>query len=156
MLKAPEGAAAGGRAAGESVRSGNGRTRSAAFTRRPDVLSALRRRAATALRRRRDVRHRGTPDDVHDLRVATRRLQELIDLLGGAIPEDARRRLRRRVRRVRRSLAEVRDADVQLQLVESLAARLGPLAARPLATLRARFRARAAAARDGRRRAGAG
>ena len=117
---------------------------------------ALRRRAATALRRRRDVRRRGTPDDVHDLRVAGRRLQEAIDLLAFALPARERLRARRRVKRIRRSLTGVRDADVQVALVESLAGRLGPAAAAPLAPLRAQLRARAAAARDALRREGEG
>lgn len=59
---------------------------------------------------------RGDPDSIHDVRVATRRLQEALDLFAPILPERERRRLRRRARRVRRSLAPLRDADVMAGL----------------------------------------
>jgi CHAD domain-containing protein len=61
----------------------------------------------------------GQAVSVHDARIATRRVRELLPLLG-----DQRRRdlddLRRRFKRLGRSLGRVRDADVQITLLESL------------------------------------
>jgi CHAD domain-containing protein len=54
------------------------------------------------------------PDAVHDMRVASRRLQQLLDLLYPAPPKEIRG-LRRRIRACRRALSEVRNCDVQLQ-----------------------------------------
>lgn len=59
---------------------------------------------------------------VHDLRVASRRLQQLLDLLFPTRPKDIRR-LRRKVRSVRRVLSEVRNCDVHLDRVERALAR---------------------------------
>src|SRR2546428_579492 len=49
------------------------------------------------------------PDAVHDLRVASRRLQQVLDLLHPAPQHGEVRRLRRKVRRCRRALGEVRN-----------------------------------------------
>src|SRR2546422_715413 len=54
------------------------------------------------------------PNAVHDMRVASRRLQQLLDLLYPAPPKEIRR-LRRRIRSCRRALSEVRNCDVQLK-----------------------------------------
>ncbi|HEV2349265.1 MAG TPA: CHAD domain-containing protein [Terriglobia bacterium] len=63
------------------------------------------------------------PNAIHDMRVASRRLQQVLDLLypppaGGEI-----RKLRRVVRRCRRSLSEVRNCDVLLKSVSARLAR---------------------------------
>jgi CHAD domain-containing protein len=76
-------------------------------------------RVATLLRRRRQVQRWGTPTAIHDLRVATRRLQEALEVFASALPERERERLRRRARSIRRRFAEVRDADVLLDLVRA-------------------------------------
>jgi len=103
----------------------------------------LERRAREVLARRRAVRRRARPGDVHDLRVATRRLQEAIDLLAFALPERERSRARRRTRRIRRDLAGVRDADVLLETLVSLAGRCSPDDRRALMALRPVLEARA-------------
>jgi CHAD domain-containing protein len=63
------------------------------------------------------------PGAIHDMRVASRRLQQVIDLLypppaGGEI-----RKLRRVIRRCRRSLSDVRNCDVLLKSVSARLAR---------------------------------
>jgi CHAD domain-containing protein len=102
------------------------------------------RRSRHLLATRQDVVRRGDPAAIHDLRVATRRLQEALDLFAPVFPGRERRRLRRRARRVRRHLAALRDADVIAELAASFPeARpiLGGLAPAPRA-LRARSRSR--------------
>ncbi len=77
----------------------------------------------------------GLADSVHDARVSTRRIRELLPLLG-----DPKRRkhiedLQSRFKRLGRSLGRVRDADVHLTLLASLEARM-PHAAPSLVVLR--------------------
>jgi len=107
----------------------------------------LERRASEVLKRRQDVCRRARPDDIHDLRVATRRLQEAIDLLAFALPERERTRARRRARRIRRGFAEVRDADVLLETLIAVAGRCAPADRRALLALRPGLQARARRAR---------
>ena len=58
------------------------------------------------------------PEAIHDMRVASRRLQQFLDLIyPPPAPRDVRR-LRRRIQRCRRALGEVRNCDVLLQSVE--------------------------------------
>jgi len=55
------------------------------------------------------------PDAIHDMRVASRRLQQVLDLIFPTpLPREARR-LRRKVRRCRRALGDVRNCDVLLE-----------------------------------------
>jgi CHAD domain-containing protein len=58
------------------------------------------------------------PDAIHDLRVASRRLQQILDLLYPAPRPAEIRKLRRKIQRCRRTLGEVRNCDVQLQRVD--------------------------------------
>lgn len=63
------------------------------------------------------------PDAVHDMRVASRRLQQILDLIfPSPVPREARR-LRRKLRRCRRVLGDVRNCDVLLGQVEGRLAR---------------------------------
>ena len=57
-------------------------------------------------------------DAIHDLRVATRRLQQVLDLVYPSPRSGEIRKLRRKIRRSRRVLGEVRNGDVQLARVE--------------------------------------
>ena len=59
------------------------------------------------------------PDAIHDMRVASRRLQQLLDLIYPQPRPREVRRLRRRIRRCRLALGDVRNCDVLLGLVES-------------------------------------
>lgn len=63
------------------------------------------------------------PDAIHDLRVATRRLQQVLDLIFPTPRPGELRKLRRRLRRCRRSLSEVRNFDVLLERVDATLAR---------------------------------
>jgi CHAD domain-containing protein len=57
------------------------------------------------------------PDAIHDMRVASRRLQQVLDLIfPNPLPREVRR-LRRKIRRCRQALGEVRNCDVLLQQV---------------------------------------
>jgi len=56
---------------------------------------------------------------VHDMRVASRRLQQVLDLIYPP-PAKGISRLRRKIRRSRRVLSEVRNCDVQIDRVESV------------------------------------
>jgi CHAD domain-containing protein len=63
------------------------------------------------------------PDAIHDMRVASRRLQQVLDLIfPKPLPREARR-LRRKIRRCRQVLGDVRNCDVLLQQVEGRLAR---------------------------------
>jgi CHAD domain-containing protein len=63
------------------------------------------------------------PNAIHDLRVASRRLQQVLDLLHPAPRPAEIRKLRRKIRRSRGALGEVRNCDVQLQRVDGILAR---------------------------------
>jgi CHAD domain-containing protein len=63
------------------------------------------------------------PDAIHDMRVASRRLQQVLDLIfPKPVPREARR-LRRKIQRCRRALGDLRNCDVLLQQVEGRLAR---------------------------------
>ena len=63
------------------------------------------------------------PDAIHDLRVASRRLQQVLDLLHPLPRPREIRRLRRRIQRCRRVLGDVRNCDVFLDCVTKYLAR---------------------------------
>jgi CHAD domain-containing protein len=63
------------------------------------------------------------PAAIHDLRVASRRLQEVLDLLYPAPRPQEILKLRRKLRRARRALSEVRNCDVLLERVGAALAR---------------------------------
>ncbi len=62
-------------------------------------------------------------DAIHDMRVASRRLQQILDLLYPKPQSREVRRLRRRIRRCRRALGDVRNCDVLLAHVQRVLAR---------------------------------
>lgn len=63
------------------------------------------------------------PEAIHDMRVASRRLQQVLDLLHPAPRHGEIRKLRSRIRRSRRALGDVRNADVQLARVSKILSR---------------------------------
>jgi len=63
------------------------------------------------------------PDAIHDMRVASRRLQQVLDLIFPKPQPREVRRLRRKIRRCRRVLGDLRNCDVLLQQVEGRLAR---------------------------------
>jgi len=58
------------------------------------------------------------PDAIHDMRVASRRLQQVLDLIFPTPQPREIRRLRRKIQRCRRALGDLRNCDVLLQQVE--------------------------------------
>jgi CHAD domain-containing protein len=58
------------------------------------------------------------PEAIHDMRVASRRLQQVLDLLYPAPRPQEVRRLRRQVRRCRQALGDVRNCDVLLDIAK--------------------------------------
>jgi CHAD domain-containing protein len=58
------------------------------------------------------------PDALHDMRVASRRLQQILDLIYPKPRPHAIRGLRKKIQRSRRSLSEVRNCDVLIAHVE--------------------------------------
>ena len=63
------------------------------------------------------------PDSIHDMRVASRRLQQILDLLYPKPRPQEIRSLRRKIRRSRRCLSDVRNCDVLVERVEKSLAR---------------------------------
>jgi CHAD domain-containing protein len=84
------------------------------------------------------IRH-GESEAIHQGRVATRRISEVLPLLSLSHPDEAHR-LRRLVRTVRRRLGRVRELDVIRDQLESLDERV-PLALSAIAYARAALRA---------------
>ena len=82
-----------------------------------DLLEPLCREV---IRQRDRVLRRGGVESVHDLRVASRRLQEILEFLAPYLPDVPRRKLHRRARRVRRTLGQIRNADVMVALASEL------------------------------------
>ena len=65
----------------------------------------------------------GAVEPLHQCRVATRRLREILPLCAAETARGVAARARRRVRRVGRALGPVREIDVSIALVEELAQR---------------------------------
>jgi len=63
------------------------------------------------------------PDAIHDLRVATRRLQQVIDLVYPSPHSGEIRKLYRGLKRCRSSLSEIRNYDVLLERVDTALSR---------------------------------
>ena len=63
------------------------------------------------------------PDAIHDMRVASRRLQQVLDLIYSKPQPKAIRQLRKQIRRCRGSLGGVRNCDVLLDRVDRVLSR---------------------------------
>ncbi len=85
------------------------------------------------------------PEGIHKMRVTTRRLQASLDLLQSGDSVKAIRKLKRRLRKWRRKLSQVRNYDVFLELIEKEAAHLRPLQKERFELLRGVLRERRAA-----------
>jgi CHAD domain-containing protein len=66
------------------------------------------------------------PEDIHDLRVASRRLREGLSLFRRSFPADRISRLRKAVRKITEVLGEVRNIDEFLAFLRAEANELGP------------------------------
>jgi CHAD domain-containing protein len=86
--------------------------------------------------------HAGEAEAIHDLRVATRRVRAMLRLFRDVLRGRERRVVRRQVRRLTRLLGGPRQADVGLELLDTLVAdvpaELRPVAAACRATLELR------------------
>ena len=80
------------------------------------------------------------PEPIHDLRVASRRFREGLDLFAPCYPAKPLARVTRRVKGVTRLLGDVRNTDEAILYFSSLAGKLDGPAAGPLATLVDRLR----------------
>jgi CHAD domain-containing protein len=79
----------------------------------------LRRFFERMLAREEDVRKGEDPEDVHQMRVATRRLRASLQVVEGIFDPEQIRPFRRGLQRVARSLGGVRDLDVFLAALEA-------------------------------------
>jgi len=84
------------------------------------LLAEFSTRAEDLLVAARKVRARDGDDAVHDLRVATRRLSDILSLWRAALERRPARRARRALDRLRRALGEVREHEVHADLLEKL------------------------------------
>jgi CHAD domain-containing protein len=64
----------------------------------------------------------GTPEAVHDSRIATRRIRELLALIPTVPGRDGDRDVATGYRKMGRALGKVRDADVQIDLIKGIEA----------------------------------
>ena len=86
----------------------------------------------------RRTRRRVEPEAIHDVRVATRRLEASLDLWRSILPRGRRRRARRALRALRRDLGPAREVRISLDLLRERFAALPPdarMAAAPLQDL---------------------
>ena len=81
----------------------------------------LRRMFERMLAREEEVRRGEDPEDVHQMRVATRRLRASLQVVEPIYTPKPIRRFRRQLRRVARALGEVRDRDVFLEHIRAAA-----------------------------------
>jgi CHAD domain-containing protein len=94
------------------------------------VLARLIARPLEALAEHLPAALHGDSHGIHQARVASRRLRELLPIVGDALDRGPRRRLRRRLRQLTRALGPVRELDVALASIERMTADLSePLVA---------------------------
>jgi CHAD domain-containing protein len=86
----------------------------------------MEQRCGRLLELRARILRRGDAEAYHDIRVATRRLQELVGFLNPFLPQRRARRVWRRARKIRRSVSETRNTDVMRELADALARKLHP------------------------------
>ena len=82
------------------------------------VVEIARKRLHAFVGLERKVLQGNNPDAIHDFRVASRSLQQVLDLLHPAPRSGRIRKLRRVIRRARRLLSTVRNCDVLLERVK--------------------------------------
>jgi len=104
---------------------GNGSARDATTEadRVRDIIASSGRKVMKARRR---VLSGEDGEAIHDVRVATRRLQAALEVFASCLPERRRRRLEKRARKIRRGLGARRNAWVLLRLLVRFRAGLGP------------------------------
>src|SRR6476660_7751032 len=85
-------------------------------------LATLVTRRHDALRAQASDAHEGKVDAVHQARVASRRLREVVPVLGRGLDDVRLKPLRRDLRDLTRALGPVRELDVALGMVDELPA----------------------------------
>jgi triphosphatase len=98
------------------------------------AFAILRRHFATMLAHEPGVRLGEDPEDLHDMRVATRRLRATLKLYSDVLPKRAGR-YERDLRYVASALGEVRDLDVHLERLAGEASRNGEVLEEVVAAL---------------------
>ena len=97
----------------------------AVLDRLPDSKEVLLRSLADRWHRfaEQAARSRERPSEkaIHDLRVATRRLLAVLDIVGAIAPSDQISKLRKRMKRYLQALSALRDTQVQILLLRELA-----------------------------------
>ena len=116
------------------------------MTIRAVALAVLRRHFSTMLAKEPGTRLGDDIEELHDMRVASRRLRAALALFGEALPETVLA-LRDELAWIGRELGAVRDLDVQLEQLESWIESAAPEDRRPLEALRAVLEAQRAGAR---------
>jgi CHAD domain-containing protein len=101
------------------------------------AFAILRRHFAAMLAHEPGVRLGEDPEELHDMRVATRRLRAALKLYSDVLPKRAER-YERDLRWVARALGEVRDLDVHLQRLSEEASRNGEVLEEVVSLLRER------------------
>ncbi len=107
----------------------------------------LRFHLARMLAREAGTREGGDPEELHTMRVATRRQRAAWRVFGGSFDPERTSRHRRRLRAVAADLGGVRDLDVLIEEAEAYRSRLTSKEAAALEPLLGAWRARRAAAR---------
>ncbi|MGH9449282.1 MAG: CHAD domain-containing protein [Terriglobia bacterium] len=87
------------------------------------VRAIALRRLDDVARAQANIARRDKPGDLHDFRVASRRLEQALDLLRSAEMRLGVQRLQRRLARARKSISDVRNYDVFLDRVDRILAR---------------------------------
>lgn len=87
---------------------------------RPDPLAALARRRARQLLRNLPSAQAGNTGALHRTRVASRRMREVLPLLGGSLAPTLLERARRETRRLTEALGRVREIDVALDSIRAV------------------------------------
>jgi len=84
------------------------------------LMKSLEDRWASYQKARRRTQSSMSEKNVHDLRVALRRLEATVSLAGLFLPETSTQRTRRRLKRLRKRLNPLRDAQVQILAVRDM------------------------------------
>ncbi len=87
-------------------------------------------------------------EQVHDMRVATRRLRAALEVLAPAFPRKRHRKALKRVKELADALGERRDLDVEIALLEGLAPEVAETDKAALEALVGELRERQAAANE--------
>lgn len=66
------------------------------------------------------IQNRNNMDDIHDLRVASRRIRTILDVFSDQLPNKKVKNWEKEIRTITRSFGQVRDLDVQINLINNV------------------------------------